>query len=146
MPANILQAGFRRYAEQHVTLSDGTVIPKGSFVVVALDNMCDEAIYPNPHEFQSDRFLRMRGLPGQETAAKLTSPTIEHLGFGFGRHTCPGRFYAAAVIKLTLCHILLKYDLRLVGGRPVLQTHGFDTAVSQNAEIEVRRRQEEDIL
>lgn len=35
------------------------------------------------------------------------------MGFGFGRHSCPGRFFAANEVKIALCHILLKYDFKL---------------------------------
>ena len=143
---DILQVGMRRYAEQSITLSDGVVIPKGSLVAIAMEHMWNESKYPNPHNFQSDRFLKRRQLPGQETTAKLTSATVDHLGFGFGHHTCPGRFYAAALIKLTLCHILLKYDLRLVGKRPVIERHGFNTMANHEAEIEIQRRKEEIVI
>lgn len=134
---------MKRYAEQSITLSDGTVIPKGSLVVVSMQDMWDESKYPNPQEFQSDRFLKRRQVPGQEATAELSSATADHMGFGFGRHACPGRFYASALIKLTLCHILLKYDMRLVGERPAIETHGVNITANHRAEIEVRRRQEE---
>lgn len=136
--ANVLQASVRRYAEQTITMSDGVVIPKGTLVVVANNLMRDETKYPNPHEFQGDRFLKQRQLPGCEAAAKLTTATEAHAAFGFGKHVCPGRFYAANLIKLALCHIILKYDLRLVGGVAKL-----DEAKRRGAEIEVRRRSEE---
>lgn len=134
---------MKRYAEQSIVLSDETVIPKGSLVVVSMQNMWNESKYPSPHEFQSDRFLKRRQTPGQENAAELTSATVDHMGFGFGRHACPGRFYAAALIKLTLCHILIKYDMRLVGGRPAVETYGMNMTANHAAKIEVRRRQQE---
>ena len=137
------QGGVRRVAEQSITLSDGLVIPKGSLVSIAHNNMWDETKHPNPHEYQGDRFLKRRQLPGQETAAKLTSATEDHMGFGFGQHSCPGRFYVATLIKVTLCHVLMKYDLRLVGGRPPVMMLGLEAGANPMAEIEVRRRQEE---
>ncbi|KAL6238695.1 cytochrome P450 [Aspergillus navahoensis] len=33
---------------------------------------------------------------------------------GFGRMVCPGRYYAAAIIKLVMAQIILNYDCRLV--------------------------------
>jgi hypothetical protein len=143
---DILPVTMKRYAQQSITLSDGVVIPKDSMVVVSMQNMWDESRYPNPHEFQSDRFLKQRQVPGQEAAAQLSSATVDHMGFGFGRHGCPGRFYAAALIKLTLCHIVSKYDLRLVGGSPAVLTQGVNLMANYEAEIEVRRRQEEIVL
>lgn len=38
------------------------------------------------------------------------------MGFGYGRHACPGRFFAANQIKHMLAHILLEYDIRMPGG------------------------------
>jgi cytochrome P450 len=38
------------------------------------------------------------------------------MGFGYGRHACPGRFFAANEIKLILARIVLQYDLRMPGG------------------------------
>jgi hypothetical protein len=146
MMTDLLQAGVRRVAEQPITLSDGVVIPKGSLVAIAMENMWDESKYSNPLEFQSNRYLQRRQLPGQEVAAKLTSVTVDHMGFGFGRHSCPGRFYVSSLIKVVLCHILLKYDMRLVGERPAILMHGLNTAANPTAAIEVRRRQEEIIL
>jgi cytochrome P450 len=134
---------MKRYAEESITLSDGVVIPKGKQIVVHMQNMWDESHYPNPLEFQSHRFLERRSIPGQEATAQLASATTDHMGFGFGRHGCPGRNYAAAMIKLLLCHILLKYDMRLVGGRPDVVKAGVLLIANYGAEVEVKRRQEE---
>lgn len=134
---------MKRYAEEPITLSDGVVIPKGANIVVHAQNMWDEAYYSSPLEFQSHRFLERRKIPGQETAAQLASATTTHMGFGFGRHGCPGRSYAAAMMKILLCHILLKYDLRLVGGRPAIARAGVLLMANHSAQIEVRRRLEE---
>ncbi|KAK8030950.1 ent-kaurene oxidase [Apiospora arundinis] len=38
------------------------------------------------------------------------------MAFGYGKHACPGRFFAANEIKLILAHILLQYDLRMPDG------------------------------
>lgn len=44
------------------------------------------------------------------------SVTKENMSFGFGRHACPGRFFAANEIKLILARLLLDYDLRMPPG------------------------------
>lgn len=36
--------------------------------------------------------------------------------FGYGRHACPGRFFAANEIKLILARILVDYDIRMPDG------------------------------
>ena len=38
------------------------------------------------------------------------------MSFGFGRHACPGRFFAANEIKLILARLLLDYDIRMPPG------------------------------
>ncbi|OQD73658.1 hypothetical protein PENDEC_c014G01357 [Penicillium decumbens] len=134
---------MKRYAEERIALSDGVVIPKGVQIVVHAQNMWDEAHYSNPFEFQSHRFLERRKIEGQEAAAQLATATTNHMGFGFGRHGCPGRSYAAAMMKILLCHILLKYDLKLTGGRPEVAKAGVLLMANHGAVIEVRRRQGE---
>ena len=44
---------------------------------------------------------------------QFVSVTKENMAFGFGRHACPGRFFAANEIKLILARLLLGYDMRL---------------------------------
>ena len=39
-----------------------------------------------------------------------------NLLFGYGRHACPGRFFAANEIKMFLATTLQMYDVRLAGG------------------------------
>lgn len=43
--------------------------------------------------------------------------TKDFLHFGYGRHACPGRFFAANEIKLILARILLDYDIRMPDGQ-----------------------------
>lgn len=138
-----LTVTMKRYAEQSLTLSDGIVIPKGVQIVVHSQNMWDEEHYSDPLEFQSHRFLERRKMPGQETASQLSTTTTNHMGFGFGRHGCPGRSYAAAMMKIMLCHILLKYDLTLKGEKPDIVRVGVLLMANHGAKVEVRRRQEE---
>ncbi|KAL4864283.1 hypothetical protein BDV12DRAFT_189022 [Aspergillus spectabilis] len=134
---------MRRLAEKKITLSDGTVIPKSSILLVSSESMWNEAIYPDPQTFDPYRFLKLRETPGHETSAQLVSPSPEHMGFGLGKHACPGRFFAANEIKIALCHILLKYDLRFterwVDPKPL--AGGLRLSAEPRAEIEIRRRE-----
>ncbi|EXJ93891.1 hypothetical protein A1O1_02284 [Capronia coronata CBS 617.96] len=41
-----------------------------------------------------------------------TSPT--YLGFGHGRHACPGRFFAANELKLLIAYLVMRYDIQMV--------------------------------
>jgi cytochrome P450 len=138
-------ATMHRLAEKTIKLSDGTVIPKNSNLIVSSQQMWDESIYPSPDKFDPYRFLRLRETPGYETSAQFVSPSPEHMGFGFGKHSCPGRFFAANEIKIALCHILLKYDFRLTeewkNPRPIASGTGL--TAEPRATMEIRRRKEE---
>ena len=136
---------MRRKAERTIHLSDGTTIPRNSILLVPAERMWDASIYPSPEQFEPYRFLKLRETPGHETSAQLVSPSSEHMGFGFGKHACPGRFFAANEIKIALCHILLKYDIQLPEGckdpRPIVR--GLGLSAEPRAEMEIRRRAEE---
>lgn len=59
------------------------------------------------------------GLENQLTMKKqyqYVSVTKENMGFGYGRHACPGRFFATTQMKLTLAYILLNYELKMPDG------------------------------
>lgn len=134
---------MRRRALESVQLPDGTTIPKGASILVSSHNQWDPSIYPNPEEFDGYRFLRLRQLPGQENSSQLVSTGVNHLGFGHGKHACPGRFFAANEVKIALCHMLLKYDWKLAETPPKVMKNGFRLAADPRAKIVVRRREAE---
>lgn len=137
------QAAMQRIAEDTVTLSDGTTIPKGSCTVVASTRMRDPAVYSDPETFDAYRFLKLRQTSDQETYAQATTPSPEHMGWGLGKHACPGRALVVTEIKVALCHILLKYDIKLREGiRPQPARHGIVFAADGSTEIMIRRRKD----
>ncbi|PGH12056.1 hypothetical protein AJ80_06875 [Polytolypa hystricis UAMH7299] len=141
--------GMRRLATKGTKFSDGTFIPKGSVVIVSSERMWDPSFYPDPETFDPYRFLKLREVSGHETSSQLVSPSPEHLGFGLGKHACPGRFFAANEIKIALCHILLKYDFRLApgsSGKPPVRKNGLSLNADSQTKIEIRRRKEELVL
>ncbi|OAA76640.1 Cytochrome P450 [Akanthomyces lecanii RCEF 1005] len=137
----------RRMTTEAVALPDGTKIPRGSSVMVpTITAMLDPSIYPNPHHFDGERFLRMR--EQNENAAQLVTTGANYLGFGIGKHSCPGRFLAANEIKVALCHILLKYDVKFPDGVSRPDPMAWETAymINPGARVLIRRRQEEIVL
>ncbi|KAI4870598.1 cytochrome P450 [Hypoxylon rubiginosum] len=133
-----------RYVEKDVELSDGTVLPKGSRIMVA-SNFMDPTIYPEPEKFDAARFLKMRQQPGQEHSWQFVSTSPAHIAFGHGQHACPGRFFASNEVKIALCHLLLKYDLQFLPneGRPAPRTFEATNGVDQMSKIQMRRRKAE---
>ncbi|KAK1855637.1 cytochrome p450 [Colletotrichum chrysophilum] len=110
---------MNRYAEDDVTLSDGTLIRKGCHITIPTLHMRDKEIFgSNADDFDGYRFLRMRELPGQENKWQFVSTSPEFLSFGHGKHACPGRFFASNEIKIALIHLLMKYDWDIVGEKP----------------------------
>lgn len=138
---------MRRLVGENIQLSDGTKIAKGTSIMVAAEWMHDSRFYDDPETFDPYRFLKMRQTPGNEAHAQFVSPSPEHLGFGLGNHACPGRFFVSNEIKIALCHILLKYDLKLAEGSiPKYRRYGFSIQADPLAKVLVRRRQEEIVL
>ncbi|KAH3358247.1 Dihydroorotase [Aspergillus fumigatus] len=142
-PNRLLSMG--RIAQSDMHLSDGLRIPRGTTLMVSAHAMWEPEIYPDPRRYDGYRFYKLRQVPGQEGQHQLVSATEKHMGFGYGKHACPGRFFAAAEIKVALCHILLKYDLEHRGGGPPprVWNQGIHLFPDPTARIRVRRRKEE---
>ena len=99
------------------TFSDGTTVPKGSFVLVPMLAMySDNDIFPNAETFDAFRFSKIRDQPGQENRHQFVTTSPQHINFGHGKNACPGRFFANHEIKLLLSHVLLNYDVKLAPG------------------------------
>ncbi|ORY61450.1 ent-kaurene oxidase [Pseudomassariella vexata] len=141
---------FRRYIDQPITLSDGTLLPAGSFIEAAHGSIISNpALYPDPETFNPYRFrdLRNASVPdpiNYQTTEQYQFVTVtkENMGFGYGRHACPGRFFAANVMKLILARMLLIYDIRMPGGGkerygPLIQ--GASRNPNPKYKIEIRR-------
>ncbi|KAI6039993.1 cytochrome P450 [Pisolithus marmoratus] len=106
--------GFPRKAMSDITLADGTFIPQGtilSFPLYAMHH--DDAVYENPHVFEPFRFADMRRKEFAGSKHHMVTVTPDMLAFGFGTHACPGRFFAATVLKTLLAHIVISYDVKL---------------------------------
>lgn len=136
---------MRRKANYDIRLSDGTLIPKGTMLCVSNHWMWDPTVYLNPEEFDAYRFCRSPESPLYDFASKFVAPSPEHLGFGLGRHVCPGRFFATAEIKIILCHLLLRYDIKLPEGfQPEVFKTGAVLSADPNGMVLIKRRWDED--
>src|ERR1700761_4429551 len=110
--------------QRPLTLSDGTHLPTGTTISIPADAVgSDPTNYPNPEEFDAWRFVKLRSQKEGVTSNyhQLVTSNKTSLFFGYGKHACPGRFFAAAEIKLILAHLIMNYDIELVDkdkGRP----------------------------
>ncbi|RKU42552.1 hypothetical protein DL546_006029 [Coniochaeta pulveracea] len=71
-------------------------------------------------------------------ALVTTSPTF--LAFSHGPNACPGRFFAANQMKLTLAHIALHYEIDPVAQRPENRWFVGSLGPPFDVRIRVRRR------
>ncbi|KAM7213845.1 Cytochrome P450 [Rhypophila decipiens] len=115
----LLLTTFERLITKDFPLSDGLVIPKGTAIGVPAHAISqDPALYPEPEKFKG--FCFVEDEEGKKEGARSmvwTAANPESLGFGYGRHACPGRFFAAAEIKAIMVYILLNYDFRFPDGQ-----------------------------
>lgn len=133
---------MQRYVEKEITLSDGTVLPKDSRIMIAGDFMEPGADVPG---FDAARFMRLREHPGEEKNWQFVTTSPEHMGFGHGSHACPGRFLASNELKIALCHLLLKYDWRFIPGegrRPPLTLEATN-CLHRDVQIQLTKREPE---
>lgn len=137
---------MQRLAVRALTLSDGSVIPAGTRVMVAKKTH-DPTTFPDPHKFHPYRFLKDREKceeTDQPSTSLHVSVTAEHMAWGYGEHGCPGRFFASNEMKIALAHLLLKYDWkRSEDGGPAFVHVETTKAVSPRYKIMFRRRKEE---
>lgn len=134
-----------RITTSPLELDDGSIVPRDTTVYFDMyhvhrsrDVQKDAGI----STFDAFRFSQRReeqGLPNKYLAA-TTGP--DNLPFGHGAHSCPGRFFAIAEMKVILAHLLLNYDVKLSSGkRPDAGYWGIAVVMDRNTKIMVRKRQ-----
>ncbi|QSS64188.1 cytochrome P450, possible trichothecene C-8 hydroxylase [Histoplasma capsulatum] len=139
----IASINMNRITTANVTLSDGTFIPRNTSTAVSSHRMWDPSVHTNPDQWDGYRFYNKRQEPGQENLSQLVSTSPDHPAFGHGQHACPGRFFAANEIKVLLCHLLLKYDLKIVEGSMIKPfSYSFSMNANPFAPLMIRRRED----
>ncbi|KAI1845355.1 hypothetical protein JX266_008450 [Neoarthrinium moseri] len=147
-PGNLVR--FVRYVNQPVTLSDGTHLSPGSMIEAPYGEIAaDPELYTNPETFDAHRFVNLRNglttdplLYKNKEQYQFVTTTKDFMHFGYGRHSCPGRFFAANEIKIVLARILLGYDIKMPDG--VMERYpnidvGLDSMPDSTKEIFLRR-------
>ncbi|KAL5362268.1 cytochrome P450 [Aspergillus floccosus] len=107
---------FQRIVMRDLTLSDGTVLPRGTHLAVPAADITNQADY-DP-EFDGYRYSRRRRAhPAEAHRHQFATTDQTSLHFGHGKYACPGRFFAANEIKMILAHLLVGYEFRFPDGK-----------------------------
>ncbi|KAI3395336.1 hypothetical protein diail_1449 [Diaporthe ilicicola] len=148
----ILSLGpLRIVGKDGLTTPSGIQVPAGYQVgIPAYSIHFDEEIYgSDAKSFKPFRFYNRRkdaqvtgdGLKGARQAWATTS--ADYLSFGGGLNSCPGRFFAAAMGKVLMANILLRYDFEFQEKRPDNVWFGTNHIPPLDAKIRIRRRQQD---
>lgn len=122
--SDAFQASFHRKVLRSFTLSNGQVMPAGMLIELpAIGIYNDDALFPDHDNFDALRFWKLRQANGncdskidKTASAQAVCVRPTNLTFGYGRHACPGRFFAVSEIKILLAVILVNYDIKLREG------------------------------
>ncbi|KAF4633233.1 hypothetical protein G7Y89_g4886 [Cudoniella acicularis] len=127
-------------------------LPQGSMLAIPIEPIHqDNDIYPDAKKFNAFRFAQPGGVTdilssanfADEAAQQAPKSTVTldnaFLGFGFGKHACPGRFFALNELKVFMALLLLNYDVQYMPSRPPL-TNRIWLKYPQDIPVRVRRK------
>ncbi|KAI6375397.1 hypothetical protein MCOR25_002964 [Pyricularia grisea] len=133
---------------------EGWHVPQGGYLMLNLDGpQHDEDLYENSKEYDALRFSRPREEYDARPADKkdleeymqlkklgMVTTSDTHLAFGHGRHACPGRFFVAHMLKMTLAHLLCNYEFEPLPEKPKAPWMGQLIIPPVDVKIRLRRR------
>lgn len=109
---------FERIITKDLVLRDGFLIPNGTTIGVPTQAISmDRDIYRNPDQFDGFRFSKIRASDSPDAARMVyAASNLESMAFGYGRHACPGRYFADCEIKMIMVYLLTKYNFKFSHG------------------------------
>lgn len=128
-----------------ITFRNGLHLPQGTVfgVANALINI-DPQHWKNPEQFQGFRYANLRASdPENSQRFFMTSTGHSQMTFGHGRHSCPGRFFAALEIKTIFALLLSNYELQPLEQRPRGPMFAGNALANKEVDIFYRSRQRE---
>jgi len=148
-------------AAEGLTLPNGMVLPRGSEVETPSHSIhFDEGIYLKPYQYDPLRFSRSPSIhdppsdhpscegdlgdPSKVRPLSIVNASPDFLAFGHGRHACPGRHFAASVLKLLLASLVLRYEVKPFEFRPSNVELGETLLPHTKIQVLVRRRSDLD--
>ncbi|KAH7089221.1 cytochrome P450 monooxygenase-like protein [Paraphoma chrysanthemicola] len=109
---------FIRHLYKGITLSNGQYIPPGVTIEGPADIIySDPELDPNSTKFDGFRHYKLRqgGASTDHARNQFVTSNESNLTFGYGRHACPGRFFAANEIKMITARLILAFDIEMPG-------------------------------
>lgn len=136
---------YNRFLPHAVTLSNGVHLPARTRIAVpqnAIINDPRNVPGHNPAQFDPWRYARLREEAQNPNKFHFAMTDPMHMAFGYGKYACPGRFFVANEIKMTLGHLLLRYDWKFPQGkgRPGNFTIDSDMYPDPTARVLMRKR------
>lgn len=117
----LLLITFERIITEDWPLSDGFVIPAHTNIGVPAQAIAmDPKLYPEPETFDGLRFAKLRETtddPATKGKAQFVAANPQSMAFGYGRHACPGRFFAGDEVKAITTYLLSHYHIRFADGQ-----------------------------
>jgi cytochrome P450 len=111
---NAFSVAMQRVAIKDHTFTDGTKVPSGTTVAVALDGVyLNDNIYADALTFDPFRFVKLKEQDSTGRKFDMVTTSNDSLAFGHGRHACPGRYFAACELKLMFAHVVMNYDVKI---------------------------------
>ncbi|KAF5851662.1 hypothetical protein GGP41_000415 [Bipolaris sorokiniana] len=125
----LLLITFERVITVDYTLPDGLKIPAHTTIGVPAHAISmDPEIFPEPEKFKGFRFDEPAPKTSPDSLSEKAKSSMAFaaahpasMAFGYGRHACPGRFFASAEIKAIMVYLLRNYDFKFPdnqAGRP----------------------------
>ncbi|KAI3317912.1 ent-kaurene oxidase [Xylariaceae sp. AK1471] len=112
----------------------------------AVRDIVDHAVDASEKEAGHDSTQASAAPPASGTESKQRqSATIDDafLGFGFGKHACPGRFFALNEVKIFVAHMVLHYDIEHLkeGRAKMTPLIWLNIPLFNNFNVRIRRRE-----
>ena len=102
-----------RVARKDYTFADGTrILQETTASVNPTQAHHDPETYENLEQFDGFRFAKMR-LQQDSKKCNIVATSSTYLPFGYGRHACSGRYFAACKLKIMLAHTILNYGVKM---------------------------------
>lgn len=135
---------YERLLHRDLKFSDGFIVPANTQVGVPAHAIgFDPQLYADPDKFDGLRFYKLRETNPQTSGQQsFTAANLTNMSWGYGRHACPGRWFAEAEIKVILIHLLTAYDIRFPDGkdRPASQQFETQNLPDRNATVMIKER------